>query len=162
MPDGVPFVGICLAPNAKRRVNSSWMTLQDWNPLSYFRELGTFPKTVFLIGFVFLGVGIARGLSPYNRTVILALAMIAFSLTIHYLSHWSYPVTINGRVSIKWKNLFWGVSLLAITAALGWWLWVLSGRPSRLPIDRGTGVSSIRNPVDVGYSPNLSRPIWRK
>src|SRR3979490_590188 len=78
----------------KRRVDFCRMTLRDWNPLSHFRELIAFPKTVFLIGFIFLGVGITRGLSPYNRTVILAFAMIAFSLTVHYLSQSSYPVTI--------------------------------------------------------------------
>lgn len=140
------------------------MTLQDWNPLSYFRELGTFPKTVFLIGFVFLGVGIARGLSPYNRTVILALAMIAFSLTVHYLSHWSYPVTINGRVSIKWTNLFWGISLLATTALFAWWLWVVSGRPNHLPIDHSSSASLIHSPVQANVDANLSnyRPVWRE
>gem|GEM_PF-5956640 len=75
------------------------MNLQDWNPLSYFRELRIFPRIVSLIGFIFLGVGIASGLSPHNRTVILAFAMMAFSLTVHYLSHWSYAVRI------KWPYL---------------------------------------------------------
>lgn len=109
------------------------MNLQDWNPLSYFRELQTLPKTVLLIGFIFLGVGIARGLSPYNKTVILALAMIALSLTAHYLSHWAYPVTTDGRTSIKWTNVFSGILMLVVTASLCWWLWVLSGRPNHLP-----------------------------
>jgi hypothetical protein len=109
------------------------MTLQDWNPLPYFRELRTFPKTVFLIGFIFLGVGIARGLSPQNRTVILAFAIIAFSLSVHYLSHLLYPVTINGRTSVRWTNLLWGILMLAVTASFCWWLWIISGRPTHLP-----------------------------
>jgi len=56
------------------------MTLQDWNPLSYFRELGLFPKTLFLLRFIFFSVSIKYGLSPYNRLLILALAMIALVL----------------------------------------------------------------------------------
>jgi len=108
------------------------MSLQEWNPLSFFKELGTFPKVLLLLGFVFLGVGIAHGLSPYNRTVVLSLSMIAFSLTAHYLSHWSYPVQINGQISIKWENLLWGLVMLCVTAAFGWWLWVVSGRPKHL------------------------------
>ncbi len=110
------------------------MTLQDWNPLKFFRELGIITRTVFLLGFVFLGVGIATdGLSLHNRTVILGLAMVALSLATHYFSHWAYPVRINGRASIKWGNLLRGVMMLAVTAAFGWWLWVISGRPTRLP-----------------------------
>jgi len=112
------------------------MSTQDssnWNPLPFLKELGTFPKVVIWLGFIFLAVGIARGLSPYNRTVVLALFMIALSLTAHYLSHWSYPVQINGRISIKWRNLLWGLVMLGATATAGWWLWVISGRPLRLP-----------------------------
>ena len=107
------------------------MNLQDWNPLLYFRELGTFTRTLFLVSFIFLGVGIARGLSPYNRTAILALAMISITLAIHYFSHWAYPVRINGP-SIKWGNLFRGVAALVTAMALGWWLWVILGRPTQL------------------------------
>ena len=109
------------------------MTLQDWNPLSYFRELGTFSKLLLLLGFVFLGVGIARGLSPHNRTVILGLATLAGSMSAHYFSHWSYPVRVHGRISIMWRNLIFGAALLTLTAAFGWWLWVISGRPVHLP-----------------------------
>lgn len=108
------------------------MTLQDWNPLPHFKELGTFSKTLFLIGFVFLGVGVYQGLSPYNRTAVLALAIIAFSLTTHYFSHWSYPVGIS-RTSVKIANLLCGTVTLALTVAFAWWLWVISGRPTHLP-----------------------------
>ncbi len=49
------------------------MTLQDWNPLKFFRELGLITRTVFLLAFIFLGVGIATdGLKLHNRTVILS------------------------------------------------------------------------------------------
>jgi hypothetical protein len=109
------------------------MTLQEWNPLSFFKELGTFPKILLLLGFVFLGVGIAQGLSPYNRTVVSSLVMVAFSLTAHYLSQWLYPVQVNGRISVKWGNLLGGLVMLGVTFALGWWLWVISGRPTQLP-----------------------------
>ena|SRR6266851_9862995 len=109
------------------------MTLQDWNPLSYFRELGLFSKTLFLLGFIFLGVSITQGLSPHNRLLILALAMIAFSLAAHYLSHWKYAVQINGHVSVKYSNLLRGVAMLAVMVALGWWLWVVAGQPTHLP-----------------------------
>jgi len=108
------------------------MNLQDWNPLSYFRELGTFTKTLFLVSFIFLAVGVAGGLSPYNRTLILALAMMSLTLAIHYFSHWAYPVRIN-RPSIKWGSLLRGIVTLAIAITLGWWLWVISGRPTHLP-----------------------------
>jgi hypothetical protein len=108
------------------------MTLQDWNPLSFFKELGPLPKTVLLIGFIFLGVGIARGLSAYNRTVFLSLSMIAFSLAIHYLSNWSDPGSVS-RVSISWGNILRSVVMLGVTTALLWWLWLVSGKPTLLP-----------------------------
>src|SRR6266478_9556758 len=106
------------------------MTFHDWNPLKFFRELGTIARTIFLLAFIFLGVGIATGLSPHNRTVILALAMVAFSLMTHYFSRWSYPVRISDHASVKWGNLLRGIIMLAVTGALGWWLWVVSGRPT--------------------------------
>lgn len=104
------------------------MTLQDWNPLSHFKELGIFCRTLFLIGFVFLGVGFAQGPSTQNKTAVLALILVSLSLTVHYFSHWAYPVVID-RPSIKWSHVFSGIAMTVITAGLVWWLWVIYGKP---------------------------------
>lgn len=108
------------------------MSLNDWNPLSHFRELSIFPRVLLLLGFIFLGFGAARSLSPYNRTVILGLAVIALSLATHYFSDWSYAI-VNGRTTVKWWNLIRGVVMLGITTVLLWWLWSIMGRPTHLP-----------------------------
>lgn len=108
------------------------MSLNDWNPLSHFRELSIFPRVLLLLGFIFLGFGAAHGLSPYNRTVIVALVIIALSLATHYFSDWSYAI-VDGRTSVKWWNLVRGVLMLGITLVLLWWLWSIMGRPTHLP-----------------------------
>ena len=106
------------------------MNLNDWNPLPYFKEIkSTVPKLLFILGFVFLAVAIPRGISPYNKTFFVALVVFALALTTHYFSQWSYPVRINGRISIKWTSLVKGTAMLMVTAAFLWWLWVISGRP---------------------------------
>jgi len=104
-------------------LKSSSMTLQDWNPLSYFKELKLFSKTLFLLGFLFFGASLVRGPSPVNKTLFVALAMIAFSLASHYLAHWRYSVVINGRVSIKYSNILRGLTMRrncrSVVVALG-------------------------------------------
>ena len=85
-----------------------------------------------MLGFIFLGVSITYGLSPHNRLSILALAMVAFSLAAHYLSHWKQSMQINEYVSVKYSNILRGVAMLVVTFALGWWLWVVSGQPTHL------------------------------
>ncbi|HLJ88536.1 MAG TPA: hypothetical protein VKZ53_17075 [Candidatus Angelobacter sp.] len=76
--------------------------------------------------------GIAQGLSTQNKTAVLALILISLSLTLHYFAHWAYPVVIN-RPSIKWSHVFSGIAMTAITVGLVWWLWVICGKPIRLP-----------------------------
>jgi hypothetical protein len=109
------------------------MTLQDWNPLGHFRELRLFSRTLFLLGFLFFGVALLRGVSPQNKLLFVSLSMIAFSLAAHYLAQWRYPVVINGRVSIKYSNILRGFVMLAVTGALLWWLWIIAGQPRHLP-----------------------------
>ena len=103
------------------------MTLSDWNPLSHFKELRTFPKVLLLIGFVFLGVGVATGLSPYNRIAILSLGLISFSLACHYFSksfkHDVYPPY---GIYVAWLSLLWSLMLLSVTAAFLAWLCYLT------------------------------------
>jgi hypothetical protein len=97
------------------------MSLNDRTPLSHFRELSIFPRVLLLLGFIFLGFGAAHGLSPYNRTVVLALVIIALSLATHYFSDWSNAI-VDGRTSVKWWNLVRGVLILGISLVLLWWL----------------------------------------
>ncbi len=108
------------------------MSLTNWNPLSYFRELSIFPRVLLLLGFIFLGFGATRSLSPYNRTVILGLAFIALSFAMHYFSDWSYAI-VNGRTSVKWWNLVRGAIMVGVALILLWWLWSIMGRPTHLP-----------------------------
>jgi hypothetical protein len=104
--------------------------LRDWNPLSYFPELRTFPRTMFLLGFIFLAVGVKGGVSPYNRILILALAIIAFSLAFHYFSNWRQDVWYyDAPAPVNWGALRAGTLTLTVALALLWWLWLVSGRP---------------------------------
>lgn len=84
-----------------------------------------------MLGFLFFGFGATHGLSPYNRTVILALVMIALSLATHYFSDWSFIG--NDKTYVNWGNLVRGVLMLGITLGLLWWLWSIMGRPRHLP-----------------------------
>ncbi|MGD0792760.1 MAG: hypothetical protein ABR920_13420 [Terriglobales bacterium] len=62
------------------------MTAQDWNPLSYFREMGTLSKVLLLLGFVFLTAALAHGASFSDRMVSGSLVFVSLSLTMHYFS----------------------------------------------------------------------------
>jgi len=102
------------------------MNLNNWNPLSHFNELRIFPKVLLLVGFIFLGIGINRGLSPQNRTAILSFAIISFSLASHYFSiSKDHEIDPPYRNYIVWSNVFWGMLLLIITSAFLLWLYCL-------------------------------------
>jgi hypothetical protein len=60
--------------------------LSDFNPLEHFKELTIFPRTVFLLGFIVLFVGIAQGAGFYNKTAIAGISLVAFGISCHYFS----------------------------------------------------------------------------
>jgi hypothetical protein len=92
------------------------MSLADFNPLSYFKELSIFPRTVFLIGFVFFGIALTHGVSTDNELLLLSFALISFALACHYFSRslWceSSPPY---REHINWKRTTAGVLMLIVT-----------------------------------------------
>jgi len=105
------------------------MPWSDWNPLSHFKELRLFPRTVFLIGFVLFSVGVARGVSSDNRTLILSFAIISFSLACQYFSrsigHESAPPY---RSFVYWGRALAGAVLLSVTTGFLFWLHCLTIR----------------------------------
>jgi len=111
------------------------MSSQDWNPLSYFRELGTLPKVLLLLGFILLFAGLTQGASAQNRTIILALVLIAFSLSCHYFSHslWREPGPPY-RLRFDWWKVTEGIALFLVTLGFLYWLRVLGRVPEQASI----------------------------
>ena len=70
---------------------SARMALGDLNPLSYFKELDVFPRTVFAIGFVLFFVAVGRGLTPI--LLFSSVGLIFAALAFHFISHcvWNDP-----------------------------------------------------------------------
>lgn len=111
------------------------MPWSDWNPLSYFKELRLFPRTVFFIGFVFFWVGVTRGVSSDNEVLILSFAIISFSLACQYLfrtiRHGSAPPYRN---FVVWGRALAAIALLAVAAGFLLWVYCLTThRHFRLP-----------------------------
>jgi hypothetical protein len=92
------------------------MVLADFNPLSYFKELSIFPRTVFLIGFFFFGIAVARGVTTDNELLFFSLILISFALACHYFSRslWSesFPPY---RERLNWRRVTAGMAMLIVT-----------------------------------------------
>jgi len=130
------------------------MPSQDWNPLSYFRELGTLPKVLLLLGFIFLFAGLAQGASPQNRTIILALGLIAFSLSCHYFSRslWQEPGPPY-RFRFDWWKVSEGIALFLVTLVLVYWLRFWGGVPNQASISPPQVIGSPKPPIQKGEEP---------
>jgi hypothetical protein len=108
------------------------MTPQDWNPLSYFRELGTLAKVLLLLGFAFLAAGLFHGVSPLSATPILAFCFISSSVACHYLSKALFRLSDPPYpLLVDWPNMIGGIAMSIITVGLIVWLFLTpSAKPS--------------------------------
>ena len=103
------------------------MPWSDWNPLSYFKELRLFPRTVFFIGFVFFWIGVGRGVSCHNGVLILSFAIISFSLACQYFfgsirQEWGPPY----RKFVVWGRALAATTLLVVAAGFLLWAYCLT------------------------------------
>jgi hypothetical protein len=99
------------------------MGLEDLNPLSYFKELSIFPRTVFWIGVVFFGIAVTRGVSSDNELLLLSFVLISFALAAHYFSRstWNEP-SPPYKERINWKTACAAVVMICVTVAFAMWL----------------------------------------
>src|SRR5882724_6602109 len=109
------------------------MATEDWNPLSYFREMGTLSNVLLLLGFVFLGAGLAHDASVRNPTVSFSLSLVASSLATHYFSD-SLPWQSDPPYKrlIDWPKMISGITMSLVTLGLMIWLY-LSPAPKPAP-----------------------------
>jgi hypothetical protein len=98
------------------------MAAQEWNPLSYFREMGTLSKVLLLLGFVFLTAALAHGASFSDRMVPGSLVFVSLSLTVHYFSQ-SRPRLLEQPYSrfTDWEKMSAGAGMSVITIGLVIW-----------------------------------------
>jgi phosphatidylglycerophosphate synthase len=102
----------------------------NWNPLASFQELGTLPKVLLLVGFCFLTTSLLHGANLSDRVLPIGLALISFSLSVHYFSQ-SRAKAIDSRYTtpfIDWGKICAGVAMLLVTVALIVWAMSTAGK----------------------------------
>ena len=93
------------------------------NPLSSFQEMGTLPKILLLLGFVFLVTALLHGASFSDRMLPVSFAFISLSLTVHYFSECRKTV-MDGQFSVKVTDkgkVASGIVMSVVTVALAIW-----------------------------------------
>jgi hypothetical protein len=147
------------------------MASQDWNPLSYFREMGTLSKVLLLLGFVFLAAGLAHGdASPSNRTILVALSFVSLSLACHYISgSLSWQSDSPYKRLVDWQKMLTGIAMSLVTLGLVVWsLKIPAPKVSCVPTNQTSPSSSPQiAPAPVAVEPPLteksaSRPEAKK
>lgn len=117
------------------------MGLSDYNPLEFFKELTLFPRTVFLLGFIVLFVGIAHGANIYNKTAFAGIAVIMFALSCQYFatSRWQ-DADEPYRMHFDWWIILKAVLMLIVAGGIGFWAY-------RIPVPQEKHTLSESAPV---------------
>jgi hypothetical protein len=118
------------------------------NPLSSFQEMGTLPKVLLLLGFIFLSTALLRGASFSDPMLPVSLALISLSLVVHFFSESRKTVT-DGMYSstVTDKGKMWGgIVLSVVTIVLMVWAALISARKPKAENAPSTEISK---PTDV-------------
>jgi len=124
---------------------------ENWNPLSSFQELGTLPKVLLGLGFLFLAAVFAaavRGSPLSDRILPSGLAFISFSLVIHFFSE-SKKTVSDGTHSVTVTDrgkILSGILLSLVTIGLIVWAALV---PAPKPNAAAAPSTETTKPTDV-------------
>src|SRR6266446_9481005 len=88
--------------------------------------MGTLSKVFLLLGFVFLGAGLAHDTSLRNPTVIFALSFVSLSLACHYVSEsLSWQSDPPYKRLVDWQKMVTGITMSVVVLGLILWLYFI-------------------------------------